>query len=121
LLKATYASEIRAAAVYVRAAYEATLKNICEKNGIEVTYKSNPKEVKADALWRGILRRHATRIKTQKKEFLNPLLIPQISAIRSAVLNRLAHSGASSLTTPEMEIALKTIRDLRGAEIPFKN
>lgn len=114
------AGDLRAAAVYVRAAYENRLKNICEKNGIEVTYKANPKEVKADALWRGILRRHATQTKAKRGEFLDPLLIPRISAVRSAVLNRLSHSGASSLTTMELTAALQAISDLRKTKIPFK-
>jgi hypothetical protein len=112
--------DLRAAAVYIRAAYEATIKNICEKNGIEVVFKANPKEVKADALWRGILRRHATRLKQKRGEFIEPGLIPRISAVRSAVLNRLSHSGSSSLTSIELTTALQTIRDLRNSKIPFK-
>ena len=112
--------DLRAAAVYIRAAYEATLKNICEKNGIEVTYKANPKEVKADALWRGILRRHATRLKEKALEFLDPPLIARISAVRSAVLNRLSHSGASSLTSIELTAAWQAVRDQRKSKIPFR-
>ena len=112
--------DLRAGAVYIRAAYEATIKNICERNGIEVVFKANPKEVKADALWRGILRRHAGRVKEKKGEFIDPGLIPRISAVRSAVLNRLSHSGASSLTSSELTTALQTIRDLRQSKIPFK-
>jgi hypothetical protein len=113
--------DLRAAAVYIRAAYEATLRNICEKNGIEVTFKPNPKDVKADALWRGILRRHATRLKEKRAEFLDPALIPQVSAVRSAVLNRLSHSGASSLTLTEVGAALSAITSLRNSKIPFKS
>jgi hypothetical protein len=113
--------DLRAAAVYIRAAYEATIKNICEKNGIEVVYKANPKEVKADALWRGILRRHATRLKEKRGEFIDSGMIPRVSAVRSAVLNRLSHSGSSSLTSIELNTALQTIRDLRNSKIPFKS
>ncbi len=112
--------DLRAAAVYVRAAYEATLRNICDKNGIEVVFKANPKEVKADALWRGILRRHAARMKGKKLEFLDPTLIPRLSAVRSAVLNRLSHSGASSLTATELTAAWQTVRDLRNSTVPFQ-
>jgi hypothetical protein len=112
--------DLRAGAVYIRAAYEATIKNICEQNGIEVVFKANPKEVKADALWRCILRRHAGRVKAKKSEFIDPGLISRISAVRSAVLNRLSHSGASSLTSSELTTALQTIHDLRNSKIPFK-
>jgi len=115
-----HTGDLRAAAVYVRAAYENRLKNICEKNGIEVGYKGNPKEVKADSLWRAILRRHAKRVR-EGREFLEPGLIPRVSAVRSAVLNRLSHSGASSLTSAEIATALQTVTELRNTKIPFKS
>ena len=67
-----------------------------------------------------MLRRHAKRLKQKQGEFLDPALIPGISGVRSAVLNRLSHSGASSLTKTELTFALKTITDFRATEIPFK-
>jgi energy-coupling factor transporter ATP-binding protein EcfA2 len=115
------AGDLRAAAVYIRAAFEVRLKSICEKNGIELVYKENPKQITSDALWRAILRRHAKRVKGNQGEFLDPLLIPRISAVRSAVLNRLNHSGVSSLTRAELELALQTITDFRKTEVPFKD
>jgi energy-coupling factor transporter ATP-binding protein EcfA2 len=113
------AGDPRAAAVYIRCAFETRMKVICEKNGIELSYKENPKQITADALWRAILRRHAKRMKANQGELLDPSLIPRISAVRSAVLNRLSHSGASSLTRSELQVALQTITDFRGAKIPF--
>lgn len=113
-----YVGDLRAAAVYIRAAYEAKMKTICEKSGIAVGYKKDPAKVSADALWRGILRRHA-EMKKNTKEFLDPTLIPRISAVRSAVLNRLSHTGASSLTAVELTVALQTITDFRSSTIPF--
>jgi hypothetical protein len=113
------AGDSRAAAVYIRAAFEVQLKAICEKNGIEVGYKENPKQVTTDVLWRAILRRHAKRLKKGHGQFIDPLLIPRISVVRSVVLNRLSHSGASSLTRVELESALQTIVDFRRTEVPF--
>ena len=114
-----HTGDLRAAAVYVRAAYENRLKTICENNGIELSYKENPRLVTAEALWRGILRRNAKRLRERKGDFLDPSLIPRINVVRSAVLNRLAHSGASSLTATELATALQTITDFRDTKIPF--
>jgi energy-coupling factor transporter ATP-binding protein EcfA2 len=115
------AGDSRAAAVYIRAAFEVRLKAICQKNGIELVFKENPRQVTTDALWRGILRRHAKRVKTHQGEFLDPSLIPRISVVRSVVLNRLSHSGASSLTRVELESALQTITEFQGTKVPFSD
>ena len=114
------AGDLRAAAVYVRAAFEGCLRNICQKKHILVPLKSNPRELKAEDLWQAIEIFHNDRIAAGKGEFLDPALLPKIKAIRSAVLNRLSHSGASSLTSTELEAALQAIRDIRISKIPFK-
>ena len=114
-----YSGDLRAAAVYIRAAYESHLKRICENNGIEVCYKKNSRHVTADALWGAILRRHSKRLQANRGEFIDPGLIPRISVVRSTVLNRLSHSGSSSLTPAELATALQIITDFRSTNIPF--
>jgi hypothetical protein len=114
------AGDLRASAVYIRAAYEGCLRNICQKKNVAVPYNSNPKTVKAEDLWKAIHELNAAQVAAGTGEFLNPALIPKINAIRSAVLNRLSHSGASSLTSTELKMALDTIKELRHAKIPFK-
>jgi len=76
--------------------------------------------VKVEALWQSLVDLHDAQIAAGKGEFLNPALIPKVNAIRSAVLNRLSHSGASSLTSTELNMALQTIQELRHSKIPFK-
>lgn len=112
------AGDLRAAAVYVRAAYESCLRNICQKKNISVPFKKNTKDVKAEDLWQAIKGFHESRV-AAGGEFLDPTLIPKIDSIRSAVLNRLSHSGASSLTSTELGAALQTIRDIRNSPMPF--
>jgi energy-coupling factor transporter ATP-binding protein EcfA2 len=114
-----YSGDLRAAAVYIRAAFESHLKRICEDNGIEVSFKKNTRHVTANALWGAILRRHSKRLRAHRGEFLDPGLIPRISVVRSTVLNRLIHSGSSSLTPAELATALQIITDFRNSEIPF--
>ena len=118
--------DLRAAAVYIRAAHEASLKRICKTQSLPIAYQPNPKDVTADVLWITILRKQVTLAKKTGGEFLNPALIPLLSAVRSNVLNRLSHSGSSSLTSLELQTALKTIAQLRSdmgsnpRRIPFK-
>jgi len=118
--------DLRAAAVYVRAAYESVLKSICKTHALPVAYQPNPRDINADTLWKVILRKHVALRRSTGGEFLNPALIPLICAVRSQVLNRLSHSGSSSLTGPELRTALISIARLRSdlnsnpRRIPFK-
>ena len=105
--------DLRAAAVYVRAAYESCLRNVCQKRNISLPFKKNPRDVKAEDLWQAIVSVHDSRVASGSPGFVNPTLIPKVNAIRSAVLNRLSHSGASSLTSIELRTALQTIREMR--------
>jgi hypothetical protein len=57
--------------------------------------------------------------KAGKGEFLDPNLIPRISAVRSTVLNRLSHFGNSSLTQAELQVAFDTIGAMRASQVPF--
>jgi hypothetical protein len=113
------AGDLRAAAAYGRAAYEGCLRNICQNKKVPVPFRLNPKEVKAEDLWQAIKAFHDARIAQGNGEFLDPALIPRVSAIRSAVLNTLSHTGASSLTSADLGTALQTIRDVRNSRIPF--
>jgi hypothetical protein len=117
--------DLRAAAVYARATYEDLMRSICKLAALPVGYNPNPKDIKVDVLWRVILRRHAAMLKAGK-EFLNPALVPLLSAVRSQVLNRLSHSGSSSLTTLELQAAVTALAQLRSdlsanpRRIPFR-
>ena len=113
------AGDLRAAAVYTRAAYEGCLRNICQNKKVPVPFRFNPKDVKAEDLWQAIKDFHDDRVALGHGEFLDPTLIPKINAICSAVLNRLSHSGTSSLTSTDLGTALQTVRDVRNSKIPF--
>ncbi|MBA3883077.1 MAG: hypothetical protein H0X73_10280 [Chthoniobacterales bacterium] len=113
-------NDLRAAAVYVRAAYETRLRKLCQKCGVAVGYNPNPHDVKTEALWKGLLRRHAERKKSDHgKRLIDETLVPRISSVRSAVLNRLAHSGPPALTEPDVRAAIQTIRDFKSMNVPF--
>jgi len=113
-------NDLRAAAVYVRSALEATLRKVCKEQGIMLRYNPNPHDVKADALWKALLRRHVKRRDDLGKQFLDNTLIPRISAVRSAVLNRLSHTGPPALNKPDVLAAIATVRDFKTSDVPFE-
>ena len=105
--------DFRAAAVHTRAAFESRLKNLLQKKGVRVPYKRNPRDLTVDILWDAFIKwrsEHCPGIPPDA-------LINRLEAFRSNVLNRLSHSGSSSLTSTELKEAIKTIQDFRRAEI----
>ena len=102
-----------ATAVYVRAAFENHIKNVCRDFGVKVHYKPDPKEVKADLLWRGIVDRQKERQASGKPHFIDPALMNEVETVRSTVLNRLSHSGTPSLVPSEVQFALDTVKKLQ--------
>ncbi len=109
-------SDLMAAAVYIRAAFETRLKNVCRDHGIKVAYKLDPRDVKADQLWQEIVERQKLRLANGQFDFLDPKLMQEVEAVRSTVLNRLSHSGMPNLTTAEVKEALKIMRELQNRE-----
>ena len=102
-----------AAAVHIRDAFEARLKNVCRDCGIKISYKPNPKDVKADHLWQGILDRQKERQDSGKADFIPQVLVNDVETVRSTVLNRLSHAGATGLVLREVQCALETVKRLQ--------
>ena len=112
-------SDLRAAALYVRSAFESRIRTVCEDNRLQADYKKDAKHVSADMLWTAIHATHNNMVAVGK-EFLDPGLIRGINAIRSQVLNRLAHDGGVGLTRPDVQAAIDSMRAFRACTIPHK-
>jgi len=117
--------DLMAAAVYLRAAFETKLKNVCEDRRIEVAFKSQSKEVKADTLWLGIVERQKKRAEFQAAnpgrnapDFLPAALAADVETMRSSILNRLSHSGTPTLVKSEVEFALRTVAAFQAHPFP---
>jgi len=117
--------DLMAAAVYLRAAFETRLKNLCEDRGIAIPFKSQPKEVKADVLWQGVLDRQKEREAYRVahpgrvvKDFIPAALAAAVETMRSSILNRLSHSGTPTLVKSEVEFALKTVAAFQAHGFP---
>jgi hypothetical protein len=112
-------NDLRSAAVYVRAAFEAKLRKTCEDNKIKLDFKQDPKKVSTQMLWDAVLAEHREMLAIGK-EFLDANLVPGLNAIRSQVLNRLSHDGGVGLTRPDVQTAITTMAAFRGSNIPHK-
>jgi hypothetical protein len=116
--------DLMAAAVYGRAAFEWKLRNVCQKRGIDIKFKTDPKEISADDLWKGILARQRKREELQNgmnplaPDFIPNSLETKVETMRSTVLNQLAHSGSSGLVNADVRAALDTIQLLHNHNFP---
>jgi len=107
--------DLKAAAVYGRSAFEWKLRIVCEKHGIKIPFKPDADKVGAGVLWDGILVRQREREEQRAKGSVVPDFVPinletQVETMRSTVLNRLSHSGASGLVPGEVAAALVTVQ-----------
>jgi hypothetical protein len=105
--------DLMAAAVYIRAAFETRIKNVCETNGIKVKYKHDSKRVKADELWQGIVERQKERQEKNQADFIPSGLMNDVETVRSTILNSLSHSGTPNLVTKEVQFALEAVKKLQ--------
>jgi energy-coupling factor transporter ATP-binding protein EcfA2 len=104
--------DLMAAAVYIRAAFETRVKNVCREHGIKVAYKPDPRDVRIDQLWEAIVERQKARQETGEIDFIDPGAMNDVESVRSVVLNRLSHSGTPLLTSNEVKMALDAVRRL---------
>jgi len=108
--------DLMAAAVYIRAAFETRIKNVCRDQGVKIPYKPDPKDVKIDQLWEAIVGRQRTRQANGDNDFIDPVLMNEVETVRSTVLNRLSHSGTPTLVSSEVKVALETVTKLQRHE-----
>lgn len=114
-----------AAAVYLRAAFESRLRTVCNDKGIEIPFKKQLKEVKADVLWKGIVKRQEQREALQISEaaknhpdFISRALIQKVEMMRSTILNKLSHTDSPTFEKSEIESARDTIQELQTHSFP---
>lgn len=98
--------------MYVRAAFETRIRNICCDYGVEIAYNPDPRRVKFDRLWEGIVTWQTKRKADGKADFIAPALMQDVETVRSTVLNRLSHSGSPTLVKSEVKFALDTMKTL---------
>jgi hypothetical protein len=113
--------DLKASAVYTRSAFEWKLRKICEDCRLEVPYRRVAEKVEANELWEVIMRtqrdREAQMDKEEKVEdFIPATLSTAVEVVRSNVLNKLSHTGSSSLVRAEVAAAIDTVQELANRQ-----
>ncbi len=103
------AGDRKASAGYARSAFESKLRSFCSKRGIPVPFRSNPKEVKADALWTATKLKNTGLLAAGKPAIIDAGLVNQIEAVRSVVLNSFNHALPTTLTSSELQSAIQAV------------
>jgi hypothetical protein len=106
--------DLKASAVYARSAFEWKIRKACDDCNIKIAYNVDASKVDANTLWTGIKERQTaaeTRRLTDPTvlDFIPRTLINDVDVIRSNVLNKLSHSGSSSLVAAEVQTAIDTL------------
>ena len=96
-------NDYKACVIYLRTAFEATIKNFCEKKNLPVKYRENPKDLRSDDFWIPI---------KDNTSFLEQSLINEIELYRSIILNPLSHSRTVTVVKKEISDAIEAVEKL---------
>ena len=110
------ANDDKACAVYVRTAYEATIKEYCEKNNIGVKYREDRNELDSNDFWTLIRDKKITDPKSNKqKRLLKLALVKKVESARKFTLNPLSHANIVNIPRKELEDAIEAVEWLEDA------
>ncbi|MYB92771.1 ATP-binding protein [Candidatus Poribacteria bacterium] len=104
-------NDYKACAIYVRTAFEAAIKQYCEKKDLAIKYRENPRDLKSEDFW--------GPIKMETDEAGLPLLdlriIDAIERVRKFILNELSHATFANIYRKELEDAIEAVEALETA------
>ena len=111
------ANDYKACAVYVRTAYEATIKGYCEKNNIGVKYRENINELESNDFWTLIRDKKIPDGKrdNKTKRLIKLALVKKIELARKFTLNPLSHANIVNIPRKELEDAIEAVEWLEDA------
>ena len=105
------ANDYKACAIYVRTAFEAAIKQYCEKKDLAIKYRENPKDLRSEDFW--------IPIKTEKDEagllLLDLRIVDTIERARKFILNELSHATFVNIYKKELEDAIEAVEWLEDA------
>lgn len=107
-------NEYAAAAVHARVAFELSLKKLCDRKGIPVRFKTDPRQLSSDDLLSAVEAWLSDSSRTAMKTSVNPSIIA-LKLWRKVVLNPFSHSTPVSLTSGEVIGAIGAVEDLHTA------
>ena len=93
--------DYKAAAIYLRTAFEYLLKKFCENNGLSVKYKEKSKDLASNDFW------------TVVKPKVTPMLADEVEHARELIMNPLSHARITSVYPAEVSEAIDIIVRLK--------
>lgn len=104
-------NDYKACAIYVRTAFEAAIKQYCEKRNLAVKYRENPKDLKSEDFWMPI------KMETNEAglPFLDLRIVDAIERTRKFILNELSHDTFVNIYRKELEDAIEAVEQLKSA------
>ena len=91
-------NDLKAAAIYVRSAYEAAIKKFCDKHKLPVCYFENPSKQSSNDFWEVV---KARKLKLGG-DLIDTTMITNVELFRSTVLNKLSHNAPINLVRKEV-------------------
>ena len=105
------ANDYKACAIYVRTAFEAAIKQYCEKKDLAIKYRENSRDLRSEDFW--------VPIKMETNEVELPLLdlriVDKIEQARKFILNELSHATFANIYKKELEDAIAAVEELETA------
>lgn len=99
---------IPAAANYTRAAFELALKSFCERFGVPVAFKTDPRHLDTDKLLSAV----EAWLKTHAAKGCLAGVVERVKLFRKVVLNPYSHSAPPNIARAEVEGAIAAIEEL---------
>jgi energy-coupling factor transporter ATP-binding protein EcfA2 len=103
------ANDLKAAAIYIRSAYEHAIKRFCSKHNLSVRYCDNPKEQKSEDFWRVVV----AQKKRDGTDILSAAVVAEVELCRASILNQLSHTAPVTLVRQEVEDARRSVETMQ--------
>jgi hypothetical protein len=105
------ASDYKAAAVYLRSAFEEMVKNFCHEKSLAVSYCRNSSDYSSETFWNVV----KAAKNSQSNLYVSEKLACQVLSIRKTILNPLSHADIKRVHRSEVKGAIDIIKDLQQA------
>lgn len=104
------ANDHKAAAIYLRTAFEVKIKWFCEKMNIPIKYREKIKDLQTNDFWEPIKNARADNI----PKYIHATLASDIELYRTFIMNPLSHAELVIAPTREIQNAIDTVERLEN-------
>ena len=104
-------NDYKACAIYVRTAFDAAIKQYCEKKDLAIKYRDNPRDLRSEDFWLPI------KMEMDKADrlLLDLRVVDKIERARKFILNELSHVTFANIYRKELEDAIEAVGQLKNA------